>query len=346
MDYLRSRFAEARISGGWAEKAVQQFLKRAAIDVYIDDVERGWQGVKAHVNRISALFNAVRDIASESRGIHFKLSLRSDVYYLVRTSDESTDKIEGSVVWYTWSNHEIFSLLIKRILTFFGKPADETRLLSTSQGELASYLTLVMEERFSGEGLWSNTPMKYVLLSLIRKRPRDLIKLCSLAATRAARAKSDLIRTKHILESLEEYSHGRLLDAVTEFRSELPDIERLLVKMRPSKRERTAKQAYVYSTQRLLQKIDEVRGGGAFHFATGLVASSRQLAAFLYKINFLTARRETKEGIIRRYFEENRYLQNEFVDFGFDWEIHPAYRWALQPESIADIYKNVELSIE
>ena len=26
-----------------------------------------------------------------------------------------------------------------------------------------------------------------------------------------------------------------------------------------------------------------------------------------------------------------------FADFGFDWEIHPAYRWALQPQDIQDV---------
>ncbi len=65
-------------------------------------------------------------------------------------------------------------------------------------------------------------------------------------------------------------------------------------------------------------------------------ADKKDLAAFLYKINFLTARKETSDGIERRYFEENRYLSSQFVDFGFDWEVHPAYRWALQPTQIEE----------
>ena len=82
-----------------------------------------------------------------------------------------------------------------------------------------------------------------------------------------------------------------------------------------------------------------------FRFATGLTAGNRELAAFMYKINFLTARYETRDGIVRRYFEENRYLQSQFADFGFQWEVHPAYRWALQPESLGDIFKSLELSV-
>jgi hypothetical protein len=68
------------------------------------------------------------------------------------------------------------------------------------------------------------------------------------------------------------------------------------------------------------------------------------LAAFLYKINFLTARKELPDLIERKYFEESRYLQSRFVDFGFDWEVHPAYRWALQPEDQKSIFIDLKLS--
>lgn len=98
------------------------FLKKKRIIVYIDDLDRGWEGKKEDIIRISALLNAIRDLSNENSGLLFKVSLRSDVYYLVRTSDESTDKIEGSVVWCKWTNHEILVLLIKRILTYFYNP--------------------------------------------------------------------------------------------------------------------------------------------------------------------------------------------------------------------------------
>jgi hypothetical protein len=108
---------------------IDDFLRYKSISVYIDDLDRGWQGRREDIIRISALLNAVRDISTESRGINFRVSLRSDVYYLVRTSDESTDKIEGSVIWHSWTNHEIFVLLIKRIESFFGRTVDEQLLL-------------------------------------------------------------------------------------------------------------------------------------------------------------------------------------------------------------------------
>jgi hypothetical protein len=312
----------------------------------VDDLDRGWEGRREDVVRISTLLNAVRDIVSENPGLRFRLSLRSDVYYLVRTSDESTDKIEGSVLWQSWTNHEIFVLLIKRIETFFGRAIDEQALLSTRQPALARYLDTVMESRFTGSGLWENAPMHRVLMSLIRKRPRDLVKLCSLAGRNARESGSTLIRTDNLRSVFTEYSLGRVQDTINEFRSELPDIERLILNMKPSRKERTGKEGYVYSTDALLKKIDNVMQSGKFTFRNGKPAGRKDLAAFMYKVNFLTARRERPEGIVRTYFEENRYLSNDFADFGFAWEVHPAYRWALQPEDTQSLFATLELGRE
>jgi hypothetical protein len=185
---------------------IENLKKKKIITVYIDDLDRGWQGKKDDTNRISALLNAIRDISNENIGIRFRVGLRSDVYYLVRTSDESTDKIEGSVVWYSWTNHEILVILIKRIETFFGRKINEEALLATQQFKLSHYLNPVMQARFSGSGHWENAPMYKVIMSLIRKRPRDLVKLCTLAARHAFEKNSSIIRTTDFEAIFEEYS--------------------------------------------------------------------------------------------------------------------------------------------
>ncbi len=348
LGFLEDTFREQlKISTAPTKKAlINHFIQSGRISVYIDDLDRGWQGRKEDINRISALINAIRDISSECRGINFRISLRSDVYYLVRTSDESTDKIEGSVIWQSWTNHGILVLLIKRIERFFGNDIDERELLATPQYKLAHYLEPVMEKKFRGMGHWENAPMYRVLMSLVRKRPRDLVKLCTLAGRKAREKNDNLIRTNHFEQIFEEYSQGRLQDTINEFRSELPEIGRLLLSMKPSRKEKTAREGYVYSTNTLFAKIKNIYEQGDFRLVNGEVANAKRLASFMYKINFLTARKVTTHGIVRKYFEENRYLSNEFVDFGFEWEIHPAYRWALQPDNIKDIYSNLILSAD
>ena len=328
------------------KKAIQQyFLANKKIVVFIDDLDRGWEGKRSDIKRVSALLNAVRDLARENTGIRFKISLRTDVYYLYRTSDESTDKVEGSVVWLTWNNFSILALLTKRIVTFFGGVASEKDLLNSSQQELADILNFVFDAKFYGSGSWGEIPTYRLLTSLIRKRPRDLIKLCTLAAKEAHKNRHEKILSEDFKAIFERYSQGRLNDTIIEFRSELPDVERLLLNMKPSTKEKAKADVSLYTSDELYKKINNIMQGGAFYFANSKKASVKELASFLYKINFLTARKNMPDRIERKYFEENNFLMTSVSDFGYSWEVHPAYRWALQPENIQDVL-NHQIVIE
>ncbi|SKA85463.1 hypothetical protein SAMN02745704_01866 [Paucidesulfovibrio gracilis DSM 16080] len=325
----------------------ENFQRNKRINVYIDDLDRGWQGKNEDITRISALLNAVRDISNELENVHFKVSLRSDVYYLVRTSDESTDKIEGSVVWYTWHNTQILALLAKRVETFYGREIAEEDLMSLHQSKIAQYLKPIMTQTFDGVGKWNGAPIYRILMSLVRKRPRDLVKLCSLAARQARLNKHSIIQTIDFQGIFENYSLERIQDIDNEFRSELPDIRRLLFALKPSvKKARKYSDSYVYSTEQIESKISTVAAESPFFFSKkpDRPATANDLLFFLYKINFLTARRVNKDDVtVRKTFEENKYLTASFVDFGFGWEVHPAYRWALEPDDGTSIYQRLEL---
>lgn len=322
-----------------------RFLERKKIRVYIDDLDRGWAARKDEINRISALLGAIMDLCTEHAGLQFRVALRSDVYFLYRTSDESTDKTEGSVVWFNWTNHEILILLVKRIETFFGRDPGDT-LEKLKQKELANYLFPVMEERFQGAGKWDNAPIHRILMTLIRRRPRDLVKLCTLAARHAHQRGETKIFTQDFESIFEDYSQGRAQDTFNEYRSEHPQVQRLIEGMRPTAKEVKAGAGWIYTTDELLKKIGDICQQGAFLAANGTKASPRNLAQFLYKINFLIARKDHgTDGLVeRKYFEENRYLSSEFRDFGYSWEVHPAFRRHLQPDSLFSLSKSIPLS--
>ena len=148
---------------------------------------------------------------------------------MVRTADESTDKIANSVIWHSWTNHEILLLLIKRIENFWNRKIDIESLRSRKQYQIAYLLDSIFEKRFNGNGKWANAPMYKILMSLIRKRPRDLVLLCTLAAKEAYDKNANLISTEHFEAIFPEYSQGRIQDTTNEYKSELPDIERLLI---------------------------------------------------------------------------------------------------------------------
>ncbi len=327
---------------------IQAALNKNKIFVYIDDLDRGWDGGTPSIQRISALLNAARDLTNDNSGLCFRITLRSDVYFLVRTSDESTDKIGNSVIWYSWTQHEILCMLAKRILRYEKKHIKDKQLLRLPQRKIAEYYDSIFESTFHSVGAWANIPTYKMLASMIRRRPRDLIKLCTLAARTAYENDHEKIESNDWLDNFDQYSQERLQDAVNEYKSELPSIERLLLGMKPSNRERRTKEEFLYTTETLLQKIGIIEGNQRFIFAKGTPASREELAAFMYKINFLVARKkeEGSEVIDRRYFEDNKYLSNRFVDFGYKWEVHPAFRWALYPDGGDNIFNALSVDNE
>ncbi len=234
---------------------LSKFVSMQRIFVYIDDLDRGWEGRPIDIRRISALLNALRDMSSDFKGLYFRVALRADVYFLIQTSDESTDKIEGSVIWYSWTNHEIFKILVKRVGLFFNRQLNESQLSGMQQWPMAQILDEIMELGFDGQGHWENAPMYRVLLSLIRKRPRDLIKLCSEAATNARKFDRRVLTTQDFKAVFEKYSQGRLQDTINEYRTELPKIDRLLFEKKPTTLEKKAALSYQYTTRNCSRKF-------------------------------------------------------------------------------------------
>lgn len=326
------------------KKAIaKKYLLNNIITIYIDDLDRAWQGTKENINRIAALLNAVRDLTNESESLHFRISLRSDVYFLVRTADESTDKIEGNVIWLSWTEHELLAFLAKRVQSYLGYRLPERNLLSKPQFEIAKLLYPIMESHFMGAGKWDNKPIQYILLSLTRRRPRDLVNLCIQAAREAKNNKHTKIATEDWEAVFDMYSQNRLQDTINEHRYELPDIERLLLGMKPSHGNKKAGNSYRYTEDEIIKKVSGIIQSGNFYFSNGKKATPKELVSFLYKINFIVGRKESSDGYIsRKYFEDNRYLSTDYIDFGYNWEVHAAFRWALYPES-KDIFSNLDL---
>lgn len=331
-----------------SSSVVQRFRHTHAIHIYLDDLDRGWEARNWDIRRLSALLNALRDLAGSETTIKFRLGLRSDVYFLVRTADESTDKIEGNIIWLSWDNHEILTLAAKRVETFFKRSVDEHALIERPQSEIASRLHTIITPRYMDSGKWQNAPVHRVLLSLVRRRPRDLVKLLSGAAKSAYKNKHNIITTVDLRQTFESYSGERLQDIINEFKTELPAIGHLVYDMKPSTPlKKRGGDRWIYTNDALIAKIRNIRQGHNFVFTNGIVITERSLAEFLYKIDFITARKDHEDGtILRRYFEQNRMLQSQFTDFGFNWEIHPAYRWALDPSDPLSVFNSLSLGAD
>ncbi|TBX20986.1 P-loop ATPase, Sll1717 family [Nioella sediminis] len=320
------------------------FTQDREIRVYIDDIDRGWKATEDDINNISALVNAARDLTNEDQRLKIRIGLRSDAYYLYRTSDESTDKVESNVVRLSWTRHDVITVMALRVASYFGKSFDPSVLGKLSQSELAKEIHPVIEERYSvGKGHWAGAPIHIVLLSLNRNRPRDLIKLLTAAARQAYQRGHNKILSSDLESIFSDYSHGRITDLTLEFKSEMPQIEQLVYNMRPSsKRQIEKEKRWLYTNDELIQKIKNIKQSNNLFFSNGKPATDRAVAEFLYKIDFIIARNDDADGEKKwTHFDQNRMLQSQFVDFGYKWEVHPAYRWALQPKSVHEIMDQI-----
>jgi hypothetical protein len=326
------------------EKAItDSFATKKIIRVYIDDIDRGWAATKGEVQNISALINAARDLTNDDQNLQFRIGIRSDAYSLVRSNDESGDKIEPYIIPLHWTNHDILVMMAKRVALYFGQEVNETELAKKGQVAISLLLSPIIVDKFDGKGHWANRPIHNVLLSLTRQRPRDLIKLLTGAALNCEKEKLNRIETRHLTDSFPEYSGGRIEDLKSEFKSEMQSIDRVLYGMKPTAKETKEKQKpFLYKTDELIAKLSSIAKNHSISFCNGSPATGISLAQFLFKIDFIVARKDGIE-IERLYNSNHSNLLSSHSDFGFQWEVHPAYRWALNPVDVNELIKTIDV---
>lgn len=319
---------------------LQRMIAHKKIRLFFDDFDLDWQGKASDVLRIKSLLLSLSDMTSDMEGLSVRIALRTDVYEMIR-NEEFSDKFESSLIKCQWNNQEIMKTLAKRICAYFDEPFNEknTTDQKTLQYNIVKYLNFVFVPCFDqSTRVWSNAPTHRVIYSLIRRKPRDMVKLCHSIAEEAYRKKIPLIDSSCFLAILETYSQERLKDLVNEYVNQLPKLQDLLIRMAPTQKELQSKtvERYVYSTSELHTKIKNIQQNMDIHIyqATSeklCTADFHQIAHFLYKIGFITGRKRNESGKIERvYYDELPYLLNANVgDRGYSWEIHPAYRGAL-----------------
>lgn len=145
------------------------------------------------------------------------------------------------------------------------------------QFKIVKNLYPIMEGNFMGDGKWNNKPIHYIILSLTRRRPRDLVNLCTQAAREASDRGHKKIDTDDWESVFERYSQNRLQDTINEHRYELPEIERLLLGMRPSHNQKKLSGSYKFTEEQLLRKISGITQNQKFVFANGRTASEKEL---------------------------------------------------------------------
>ena len=309
----------------WIYAGVKSF------NVYIDDTDIEWNGSEVAAKTISNLIQACFNIASTSKGkVRFKISIRSDLFMFLSTYADYIDKIQAGIILCRWSNDDILRVIAKRIAKYTGVEYDEENRLTQSQ-VFDTYFHPLFERQFLGQGAWDRAPLRQVMLSFVRQRPRDLIAFCVLCAHKAANNKSN-IGTAELEAIIPGYCRNRFNDTVTEFKSELPRISELLSEMRPRQNAPRGTPRYLFTHDEMIARIKEIAQRQTLQFSYNRVKPlPADLIDFLFRINFLVATRESEGKKDRRYYDFADDIRPEVKIGRWGWEVHMAYRWAIKP---------------
>lgn len=189
---LYSKFVEDNNNSSVGEHhMLYRMIKNKKIRLFFDDFDLDWQGKKSDVLKIKSLLLALSDMTSDIEGLSVRIALRTDVYEMIR-NEEFSDKFESSLIKCKWNNQEIMKALAKRICAYFDVEFDETKTSNdkTLQYIIAKYLNYVFVTKFDNSTrVWANAPTHRVIYSLIRRKPRDMVKLCHSVAEEAYRKK-------------------------------------------------------------------------------------------------------------------------------------------------------------
>lgn len=300
----------------------------------VDDLDKGWSGSELELSFVRNLLTAMYDVSLRDKSISFRVSLRWDIFDKISKSMADIDKIRPHVVYLSWAPHEVYVIGAKRICAALGRPFAAEYVLDSGIGQdtISRFYDPIISRRYQGEGGWTNTSSRRVLMSFVRRRPRDLFAFLGKAAEQALNLRKRKIGSEEISLVFKSYSDDRVNDLLAEYRSRMPALETLLESYRPRKQGRSS-ESFNFTNDKMqihlkgvLKEKTEIKFIGEKS-----TPDTRSLIEFLYRIEFLQAYRSSG-GFIERYdFELQQKVFFGDKEVGFSWEVLPAYRWWLEP---------------
>lgn len=328
LDRLLSLFEKGKVTKITAKDEIQ-LLKRVnnrKVWIIIDDLDATYQSTNAESLELSTFFSACRYLMQDLRDIFFRITMRTDVWAIIRRYDESLDKVDQyvrEILWYQRDFLQLLSLRIKASL----------EALSISFPKMPNHLPVeqaherVLGQVFVPKMEWGDKLVDTykVIYTLSYERPRWAIQLCKLAQEAAIRRRGTLIARGDIDEVWGEYGAKRIADLVAEHKHQCAQVQELLNAFRGSERLMSRDELFRWINNRISTHIAPVIEGES-------TRSPMEIARFLYRLGFILARSDRPDGSYEHYrFDQmpDFLTARTDEDFALKWEIHPCYREAL-----------------
>lgn len=101
-------------------------LDYSKIWILIDDLDATFQNTNKEKVNLGSFFSACRYMIQDLKGVNFRITLRSDVWPVIRRHDEAMDKIEQYISEIEWTEEDFKQILCRRIQKEF--PDDSINL--------------------------------------------------------------------------------------------------------------------------------------------------------------------------------------------------------------------------
>jgi hypothetical protein len=307
-----------------AEQIVKRWAERSdGIWMFIDDVDENFQNNPKHKAKVASFFLAIREIANLIPAFRFRLAVRPNTWSTISHDFEGLSKVEQYCEDLRWTEADIRDLLAGRIRGYLSRTNQYQRVASQRADDLVA---LVFQSPMPWGGREAHRPPHVPLATLSRRRPRWAIELCREAAGNAANVGRTKVEIADINGCLEQFGKRRIGDTVAEYSPQCPQIAELIAAF--------SQQSEEYATDELLKTVSNRVLTSVTPNIVGVLGQPRAIdvAAFLFQIGFLTARRQLEDGYEHiTYVDQPGLLRDRTnIDDGVRWEIHPVFRQALQ----------------
>lgn len=311
-----------------------EMLKRSSdrrVWLLIDDLDATYQNTNKEALELSTFFSACRYIVQDIRDICIRVTMRTDVWPMVRRYDESLDKMEQYVREITWKDEDFRRLLSKRIkyqmdeLNIPYSPPPAHVHIQDREMDLISRVFFPRME-------WGEKEVYTykVIYTLSYYRPRWAIQLCKLAQKDALKHLENRIGRNNINNVWGDYGNKRISDLISEHKHQSAEIEELINSFRGAPRLFARDELMKWINNHVMSHIKPTIEGEK-------VTGPMEVGHFMFRIGFLQARSQEGGGIYEHY---NFSDMPDFLtgrtneDFGVSWEIHPCYREALDIQKL------------
>lgn len=317
------------------EGVVKRYIEgKQHLWLFVDDLDENFQNTREFKVKIASFFSACRQIVNQVPEIRIRTGIRPNIWTVVRSQQESLGKVDQYLIDLRWDRPLMRVLLAKRIEGYLNRthvelPKDFSNWEGSYRQE--KLIALAFEEEMQWGYDQHRQKVKYrhpwvVMSTLSRFRPRWMVELGKAAASRAVQDGASRISLAHITEELRAFGSQRIRDLSAEYNSLCPQIQDIINAFAGQSEDLTTARLHELIRNRVLQGLNVTISERMN------ISQPKDIAAMLYEIGFLTARKELENGSYEHYTfaEEPELLHTRTnIDRGMAWEIHPVFRQAL-----------------